>query len=470
MRRVTAKCCRHSNIALLIFGLCGAARLEAQVGAGNLRPGLHGVQGQFTLAQQAGATIQRTFLSWEAIEPSKGNYDWSRLDDVVKKAGAVGMDTFVTIRALSSWGSRSDVAQSNQQARQQQAQKGQGEQSVAVTNKNGSPADMDAWLKTAGLMAERYDGDGNGDMPGLTRPVTYWQIENEVSWQWVDPMDRYIDLLRQTRQAILAANPNAKIVLGAVTGTQYLALDAGLVSDPSIRVMAPNGNRQATAALLRGNQEYQDLKKRVDDLYAGAGPYCDVVDFHTYSDDPRIIPCQAAWIKAEMGKHNYQKPIWNSESGGPEDNYTESAHAEQVVKRLTLAYANGISAVFWSTLVPTTGFRQSYIDMALADKTSGKKPAYLTYQILAPLVAKCTTVTRLQTPASVWAYEYSGATGKFWVGWTDQETQNVTLIVDAATVKTYTVPPAAQPTEARVSGRQISVPLSPKPVIIVPAS
>ena len=59
-----------------------------------------------------------------------------------------------------------------------------------------------SWLTLVRKFVDRYDDDGKNDMPGLQRPIRYWQIENEVLWQWQGTPQQYLDMLAQTSRTI----------------------------------------------------------------------------------------------------------------------------------------------------------------------------------------------------------------------------------------------------------------------------
>jgi hypothetical protein len=372
--------------------------------------------------------IQRTIVAWQKVEPAKGRYDFSQLDSVAEAAGEAGIDTVVTIRALSEWGSSRDIVEGYQETWEQQQRRPRGKRSRAVAARSSYPQDVEAWLQMLRRMVERYDGDGEEDMPNLRCPIRYWQIENEISWQWVGPMSSYVELLRKSRQAIRQADPQAKIVLGAITASQYFALDAGLIEDPTIRITTPNRQREVSVEEVRNNPQFQEKKEAMEVLFAQAGPYFDIADMHSYSDDAQYLSVQAKWMRFIMEKNGYQRPIWCLECGGPMSDYSPTRHAEEVIKRVTVAFANGISAVFWSTLMPTTEFPQKYINLSLVDESGNTKPAFNAYQLMARIVREADQVTVLDTPPGVRAYEFSRADGKrFWIGWATGGRQSLTV-------------------------------------------
>src|SRR6185436_11948862 len=106
-----------------------------------------------------GARSAKTRLeafSWGAVErqpPSGGHhvYDWSCTDSLVGEYQAAGFAQLVSyLSPKSAWGSVSGVD---------------------IMPKPAYLADYRAWVRA---LAERYDGDGTDDMPGLLAPIDLW--------------------------------------------------------------------------------------------------------------------------------------------------------------------------------------------------------------------------------------------------------------------------------------------------------
>lgn len=76
-------------------------------------------------------------------------------------------------------------------------------------------------------IVERYDGDGKDDMPGLLRPVRYFEVGNEVDYYWPDsesnagmtPTEYVTKRLIPAYKAAKAAN-SSSVVMGAGLGME----------------------------------------------------------------------------------------------------------------------------------------------------------------------------------------------------------------------------------------------------------
>jgi hypothetical protein len=92
--------------------------------------------------------------------------------------------------------------------------------------------DYRLWIQA---IVERYDYDGQNDMPGLKRPILEYEIGNEVChegfWQvpkGKDRIEEYKKLLSNASSAAKSTNPDVKIILG---GISFLSLFDGIPNE-----------------------------------------------------------------------------------------------------------------------------------------------------------------------------------------------------------------------------------------------
>jgi hypothetical protein len=145
-------------------------------------------------------------------------------------------------------------------------------------------------------MVERYDADGKNDMPGLRYPVRYWEIEAEWGTFWPASVDEYLTLLRVARDAIAQADPDAQVIL---QGFLFWGIFEGDPDAPELerRLSDPMFGSKRRALLATATQVlgYPDL--------------FDVVEYHSLSDWTEVF-ATARFLRAEMHKHGYEKPLW----------------------------------------------------------------------------------------------------------------------------------------------------------------
>lgn len=174
------------------------------------------------------------------------------------------------------------------------------------------------------------------------------QIENEVdSSSWWDGTPEEYDVL---------------LGVGVDTTHQYafgvMVLAAGLTSQ-TVRqaVRIPGGTVVETAV-------------------RSAARRADAVDLHCYHE-PENIPAYVEWMRGLT-----DKPIWITETGGPDDRvakFSEEAQADEVRERVRLARACDIEHFFWLHLFRTSEpIRWS--QMALCREGGSPTPAFYAYR------------------------------------------------------------------------------------------
>jgi len=139
----------------------------------------------------------RIDLPWQQVQPRPGVFSWDEIDKVVDAARANRMDVLITLRAISSWGTK---APPNPHDAYQGA---------------SLPRDMSSWETFVSAMGLRYKG----------RNVAY-EVENEPNSKfWSGTMDDYLTLLKASSAAITQSDPQARVLSGALAC--HIAFDFG---------------------------------------------------------------------------------------------------------------------------------------------------------------------------------------------------------------------------------------------------
>jgi hypothetical protein len=150
-------------------------------------------------------------VKWQYFEPHKPRggqhtYNWDKLDKAVVHWLSHGFDITLTLRLGKSWFT--------------------GPKKIDVdlppvlkamalySDRLPKPVhyqDYEEWLTA---LVERYDGDGVQDMPGLIRPILYYQIGNEYGNPvfFSGTLDDYFILLEMASRSIRAASTEAKVI------------------------------------------------------------------------------------------------------------------------------------------------------------------------------------------------------------------------------------------------------------------
>ncbi len=196
------------------------------------------------------------------------------------------------------------------------------------------PDDMGAYTSWLQAVVERYDGDGVDDMPGLRRPVRYWEVDNEPDLhnsvpprggsRQGDPTTfqtpaEYAQVLVASAAAIRAADPQA-VVLSAGFYRPHTAPGRDWIE----RWLAEPGVRDAF----------------------------DVLSLHCYFDGDsldRVDRTLDTWRATAP-----DKPMWVTETSVPSDGkgrwIDQDWQAGMVPAVIGGFLAGGADRVFWHTL------------------------------------------------------------------------------------------------------------------------
>lgn len=247
----------------------------------------------------------RIDMDWSEIQPDNSRtFKWAPLDRIVYTANARGIKVLPILAYTPSWARVSDC------------------NSVKC-----EPQDPDAFAKFASAAAERYSPKG----------IHAWEIWNEPNlvgfWKPAPNEAHYAKLLKAASVAIKDIDPSSTIITGGLASA-----GAGTNSIPPI-------------TFLSGIYEN------------GAGPYFDVVGYHSYtfpvlpSNDRHVnswreIEDTDPSLRSVMADHeDSSKKIWITEIGAPTGGpvkVTEKWQSETFIDALNLSeQAPWIGPLFW---------------------------------------------------------------------------------------------------------------------------
>ena len=416
---------------------------------------------------QAGVRWTKTHLEefrWGAVEPSPPvggvhSYDWRCTDDTVRTWQAAGVvDIMSYLVPDSLWGSSKVETILGKEV---------------PTDLLPKPEHMDDYVAWVGALAERYDHDGVDDMDGLVAPIRFWVVGAEWTGFWpTGDADDYLTLLTATRDALLAADPEAKIGLIPFMLVDVFEGNAPSEAEIALRLADPPPNwRKSTAGMMR-LLDHPEL--------------FDFVDVHSLGDYTEVPPT-LSWFRAQMAARGYERPIWfddafpigylaNFHIGGAglpawypvteaqyqsvydllvavaklaEPAYTPAMRwiraevAAGLVKKVVVAAGEGAAGIQigntedWMT-DREAGLRHGVVNFigaaammglvdvthpagyaGCAERTAGaRRPGWYNLARLATAFADTTTVTRIDGLATgVWAYRFRRASGDLVVAW-----------------------------------------------------
>lgn len=167
------------------------------------------------------------------------------------------------------------------------------------------------------LVAERYDLDGNEDMPNLKYPVNHFGVGNELAGTWTGTAEEFLAVLETCHNALSQANPEVRIV------------QAGLVP---YNIAA--GDIQLWDSLF-------DL---------GIQEYVDISVFHEIQGQENLI--NVIYYPTYFASHDLQRPVWinefQMENLADTPSLTQEQYAPIFIRYMTCALAHGVDKLFFA--------------------------------------------------------------------------------------------------------------------------
>ncbi|MCC7361733.1 MAG: carboxypeptidase regulatory-like domain-containing protein [Anaerolineales bacterium] len=246
-------------------------------------------------------------FSWAFVEQQSGVYDWTVWDYLVSAAQANNINLLASIgNSVPPWANGTDNWRQ------------------PPSDLYHDPWEETAWYRFVSKLVERYDGDGQDDMPGLTRPVKYWEVWNEPDLRqgWNGPnypahqfngnAQDYVRLLSVAYSAIKHADPSALVVGPAVSRP------LGFVYDPQWTMWDWNSF-----------------------VNAGGLNAVDILSFHVYFDRTNWdADGTADYVLNLVDNNRGGKPVWVTETGWDGDPYGDHTDKARNLVRSAV--------IFWS--------------------------------------------------------------------------------------------------------------------------
>tara|TARA_B110001454_G_scaffold213934_1_gene232919 strand:+ start:131 stop:1135 length:1005 start_codon:yes stop_codon:yes gene_type:complete len=146
---------------------------------------------------------------WEMIEPEEGSFFWKEADRYVQYSQDHNQIIIATIWPYTKWDQKSC-----------NRKKSQSPFGGHFPNRLGKPCSMEKYLFFLSLVVDRYDGDGNNDMPGLTNPILHWEIMNEPEFKmfFSGKEDEFVEIFIESSKLIKAKQKDAVIIMAGAAG------------------------------------------------------------------------------------------------------------------------------------------------------------------------------------------------------------------------------------------------------------
>ncbi len=146
---------------------------------------------------------------WNNIEKEKGIFSWDEADSYITYAQEHNQTTIATIWPYSNWEQKSC-----------KRKKGRSPFGKRFAKYLSKPCSMDNYKTFLLTLVDRYDGDGVNDMPGLTKPIIYWEIMNEPEFRmfFKGTEDEFVEIFNFSSKLIKAKQKEAVIIMAGAAG------------------------------------------------------------------------------------------------------------------------------------------------------------------------------------------------------------------------------------------------------------
>jgi hypothetical protein len=364
-----------------------------------------------------------TSLNWATLEPRNGVFDFLLHDARVRSAQSCNL----TLLGNVDFSTVPDYAR--------------------VKGQYFSDAEYLDYLRA---IVERYDGDGKNDLPGLKNPILYWEIGNEVN---NNPMfngtaQDYAHVLKISYQSIKANAPGCFVLIGGwVIGA------------------------------LRDEARWQRSLAYLDDvLAAGGGRYFDIMNFHEYTDDCDFLTYyHVQGFKDKLKKYGLSKPIWITESNtklrkeghGLTVVHTLARQAQDIVKRIVVAFDAGVDVFFWHGL---DDINDQDPGVGLYNEHEVPKPVYYDLKLLIDRLGRFSSVSRIDLGSDkhfFYSFRVNGA--QVAVLWTEGPETRLNLsryFTKSKLELAYAITKSGQTEPDALTASKNSVPATKTPVFI----
>ena len=146
---------------------------------------------------------------WNQIENEKGKFSWEDVDQNVLYAQEHDQTILATIWPHADWEQKS--------CKRKKARSPFGKGFTKYLSKPCSMEDYKTFLLN---LVDRYDGDGSNDMPGLTKPIKYWDIMNEPEFDMFfrGSQEDFVEIFNFSSKIIKEKQKDAVIVMAGAAG------------------------------------------------------------------------------------------------------------------------------------------------------------------------------------------------------------------------------------------------------------
>ena len=146
---------------------------------------------------------------WNKIEKEQGNFFWDEADEYVVYSQEHNQTIIATIWPHANWEQKT--------CKRKKARSPFGKRFSKYLSK---PCSMENYKTFLLSLIDRYDGDGNNDMPGLTKPIKHWEIMNEPEFKmfFKGTEDEFVEIFNFSSKTIKSKQKDSVIIMAGAAG------------------------------------------------------------------------------------------------------------------------------------------------------------------------------------------------------------------------------------------------------------
>ncbi|MHB0999590.1 MAG: cellulase family glycosylhydrolase [Armatimonadota bacterium] len=295
------------------------------------------LDGVIKLIKESGATHVRIPVRWVSVEPSKGKWDFTKADRVIRKLKNADIKILGTLMSFPGWANGTEG------------------KTVVGWYDTYAPESVDDWAEYVRRVVYRYK-----------KEIHFWEIWNEENgvdfWRPEPDVKDYVRFLKSAYTACKSTDPKCTVVMGGLQMN-------GIIPNPWSPVKTPNY-----------------LQAIYDE---GGKQYFDVINIHPYvlprPEEGAVYMRKLVEGTIEVAEKNGdgKKPIWITEIGcGISDDDTAQEQAKLIEESFeAMASLPQIEAVYWFCLRDYPGSITGPEDsMGIVTLKGAKKPSFYAFQ------------------------------------------------------------------------------------------
>jgi len=316
-----------------------------------------------------GAKVVRDSVDWSSIQPRRGEWNFSRMDDLVGSLSAQGVE----LQALFAFGAK-------------WAAKPEFQDSKNWLDWSRNQPELNAWREYCRVMAERYRGK-----------IRFWEVWNEPDLSGFNKMSlqEYVDLQKASYEEVKKVAPESLVMTGGFA------------------TMSDHPGRKSPTF----QRDYLELAKGYFDIHA----YHEHGSFLAFVKmvDSRFLPMRK--------ETNTTVPWYANETAINSMGGSERAQALTLFKKMLFSWARGSIGYTWYDM------RDDGFDPLDGEHSYGMmtndffpKPVYAVFNMLAKNYTDAEFVRQLDIGDNRWLFEFKSPAGVLLPNW-DESSFSSTL-------------------------------------------